>query len=392
MSAQLGEALLCRAYSEFLLSNVFCKAYNPNTADADLGLPYPEQPETTVGKQYERGTMSELYKKIDSDIQRALPLVGDNYSTPKFHFTRAAAYAFAARFYLYYQQPEQTIKYASLVLGNDPTTMLRDWASWNSLSENKNIRPDAYVNSSINANIMLLMSESMWSVVVGPFQYGDKYNINSLISNKEVQGAQGPWGDATNLNYGSFSNTSLSKYIVRKLGYYFNEISNGTGSTYTEFPVFNAEETLLCRAEAYAMTQKYQKAVDDINFILSKFTKNGVQLTLEGIKNYYGAVKYYTPENPTPKKVLNPSFSIDKVTEEPLLQCILQLRRILTVHEGLRWQDINRYGIVIYRRRVGSNGTVTAVTDTLTLNDPRRAIQLPADVISSGMTPNPRNK
>lgn len=391
MSKQLGEALLCRAYSEFVLSNVFCKAYDPKTAGSDLGLPYPEQPEKRVGETFERGTMADLYKKIDRDIQRALPLVGDDYSTPKFHFTRAAAYAFAARFYLYYQQPEQTIKYATMALGSDPTTMLRDWASWDALSENKNIRPDAYVNSGVNANIMLLMSVSQWCAIAGPYFYGDRYCINSLIAKKEVQEAEGPWGSADNLYYGCFSNTSLAKYVVRKLGYYFDEESSGSGLPYTEYAVFNGEETLLCRAEAYALTQQYQKAVDDVNAILSKFTKNGVQLTIEGVKKYYDNIKYYTPEEPTPKKQLNPSFLIDKVTEEPLLQCILQLRRVLTVHEGLRWQDINRYGIVIYRRRVSSSGKVTAVTDTLTLNDPRRAIQLPADVISSGMTPNPRN-
>ena len=41
LNAQRGEALLCRAYSEFMLANVFCNAYGPSTADKELGVPYP---------------------------------------------------------------------------------------------------------------------------------------------------------------------------------------------------------------------------------------------------------------------------------------------------------------------------------------------------------------
>lgn len=390
MEKQLGEALLCRAYSAFIMSNVFCKAYNPINSETDLGLPYPEKPQKFVGEKYERGTLSELYKKIDRDIQRALPLVGDNYKAPKFHFTKTAAYAFAARFYLYYGKPDLTIKYASFIFGTNPCTMLRDWASWDALSKNRNICPDAYVNSNINANIMLLMSASEWSVVAGPYLFGDRYCINSLIANKEVQAANGPWGDGRNLYYGSFSNSSLSKYIVRKLGYYFDEESNGIGYPYTEYSVFNGEETLLCRAEAYIRIGKYKEALYDINYILSVFTRNGVQLTFEDIAEFYSSIEYYTPLKPTPKKKINPYFEIDTEKAEPMLQCLLQLRRVLTVHEGLRWQDINRYGIVIYRRRINANGSITAITDTLQLDDQRRAIQLPSDVISAGITPNPR--
>jgi hypothetical protein len=61
-SAQLGEALLCRAYGEFMLSTVFCEAYDKSTAASKLGLPYPEHTETVVGQKYNRGTLEDLYK------------------------------------------------------------------------------------------------------------------------------------------------------------------------------------------------------------------------------------------------------------------------------------------------------------------------------------------
>jgi hypothetical protein len=62
---------------------------------------------------------------------------------------------------------------------------------------------------------------------------------------------------------------------------------------------------------------------------------------------------------------------------------------------GLRWFDVKRFGIKIYRRDVSfkeSIDSVVEVTDELNLDDPRRAIQIPSDVISAGVKPNPRNK
>ena len=66
--AQSGEAKLCRAYAMLSLANVFCEAYDPATAASHLGLPYPENPEDRPGLTYKRGTLAELYARIDQDI------------------------------------------------------------------------------------------------------------------------------------------------------------------------------------------------------------------------------------------------------------------------------------------------------------------------------------
>ena len=64
--------------------------------------------------------------------------------------------------------------------------------------------------------------------------------------------------------------------------------------------------------------------------------------------------------------------------------------RFLCLHEGLRWLDIKRFGITVYRRYMKDDGSIE-VTDQMDANDARRAIQIPSDVISAGMEPNPRN-
>jgi hypothetical protein len=144
----------------------------------------------------------------------------------------------------------------------------------------------------------------------------------------------------------------------------------------------------MVRAEAYAMSKQYEKAIADLQVWVNAYTESDVQLSIDTINKFYGEMAYYTPTEPTPKKAFNTDFYIEKGTQENLLHCILHARRIVTLHEGLRWGDIKRYGITIYRRTVQNR--IITVTDKMEPDDPRRAIQIPSTVISSGLTPNPR--
>jgi tetratricopeptide (TPR) repeat protein len=395
LQTKKAEALLCRAYAEFMLANIFCEAYSDLTAGSKMGLPYPTEPEKTVNPKYERGTLAELYAKINADIEAALPFINNaTFTVPSYHFNPKAAYAFAARFNLYYRKYDKAETYATKALGEMPSAVLRDWHSWNQLSQNGQIRPNAYVSSDVQSNFLLQSVYSLWGAIGGPYSLGEKYGHGVYIANTETTGAQGPWGNNKSvLYYSVFSNQDIARVMVRKIGYYFEytDRSSGIGYAHSVLSVFNAEETLLCRAEAYALQQKYDKALADINTLLKAFSSSP-GLTLDGIKSYYAGVNYYAPKVPTVKKKFNADFAIEPLTEEPLLQCILQLRRLVTLHEGLRWQDIKRYGMVIYRREMNANMKVAALTDSLTVNDPRRAIQLPQDVITAGLTANPRSK
>ncbi len=72
---------------------------------------------------------------IDSDIEEALPLIDDNiYSVPKYHFNQKAAYAFAARFNLYYHKFDKVIEYAGKTLGQDPSATVRNWKAFSELA------------------------------------------------------------------------------------------------------------------------------------------------------------------------------------------------------------------------------------------------------------------
>lgn len=393
---QLGEALLCRAYAMFQLSTVFCKAYNPATASTDLGLPYPIHPEKVVGTVYTRGTMEDLYGQIDKDLQRGLPLVSSNYSKPKFHFNTEAAKAFAARFYLYKGDFAKAITYATEVLGADPTAKARDWDAYKALNMNQQIRPEAWVSADEKCNFLLQTVYSEWGAISGPYLYGEKYAHSYRITYDEDIASKGPFGAANStFKQRVWSNTALANLFHRKVPYEFEytDLQAGIGYPHAEYAVFTTEQLLLERAEAYALSGELQKAVDDYNTIMKIYQNYPKTFTLKQIVDFYNGVDYYTPKKATVKKhFVKPVYTIDAEgsDQEALLQAILHLRRIMELGEGYRMQDVKRYGIVIYRRQTNTSFTISAVTDSLTVDDPRRAIQLPQDVITSGLEPNDR--
>ena len=405
LQAQRGEALMCRAYGHFALANFFCLPYNPETAEEDLGLPYSEKPETEVAPIYHRGNMKELYAKINKDIEDGLPLINDNiYKVPKYHFNKKAAYAFAARFNLYYKNLDNVIKYADVVLGATPQKMLKNW--YNIVIESGtpdwNYRVDAYINASDPSNLLFLPVNCSWGYWGGPYDLGRRYGHSQNICTKETGQAKGMWKVHANLlpfkNMWGFT----EKLAVGKVGgyFYYTDKVNGIGYRKNVILAFSADETLLCRAEAYALKGMLNEATTDINLWLSSHTRMfadssqpspsdaPLQVNTDEIVDFYQAIKCMPIDNSerTVKKEINPiGFTLTEGDQKEMIQCILHLRRIETIHEGLRWQDIKRYRIEISHNREGQSN------DILKADDPRRAFQLPADVISAGLEANPRN-
>ena len=410
LGPQLGEALLCRAWCHFMLANIFCKAYSPATCDEELGLTYINRVLTEVTPVYPRGTMAELYRHIADDIEQGLPLISDELHTVlRYHFITRAACAFAARFYLYYMQPDRSnldrcIAYANRVLGSsaaETAATLRDWQALGQVSIVNGERANAFVSADSKANLLLLSTNSYWEWLYGPTSVGFKCTHNDKIAETETVKSRGFWGDHNSFRFGVDVSTSGPKVLMYKLAMFiqYTDITKGIGYPKMMIPVLTTDALLLERAEAYALKGDYARAYEDLNTWQTSFTKTTATVDAERLEEIYGEPKgtgmfstkgmaFYTPDEPTPKKRLNPDFTVAPGEQENLIHAILHARRVTTLHEGLRWQDVKRYGIEIYRRAV-KEGNIT-VYDTMTKDDPRRAIQLPANVIKAGITPNPR--
>lgn len=420
-----GEALLCRAYSHFMLVNLFCQNYSKSHSATDLGIPYITEPETTLDPKYDRGTVAETYQKIEKDLLEGLSLMSDAiYTVPHYHFNARAAYTFASRFYLFYQQPEKVIEYATKALGSNPEGLMRNYDVMQQMpTDNPQPRSIQYTSSSEKANFLLLPVHSTDQYYFCGYSTGSRFNNNSYIAQAE-QLFITPWMPENEAaqqsqqlyrSYWFFSQT-YNKIIFPKQPIYFEEVNSNTHTGYqrTVVVAFKAEEALLNRAEAYVLTNQNDKALADINIWTRNFVADSVQydtgkyddnwnpiyayekipkeLTLDKIRHWTHMYGYYTPMAPRPRKHLHPEWIhlTEGSDQENLLQCLLLMRRLEFIHEGMRWFDIKRYGIKIYRRKIITSLNAMELTDSMEYRDPRQAIQIPFEVGSAGLQTNPR--
>lgn len=410
LEAAKGEALLCRAYNHFILAGLFCEGYDPDTAGEKLGIPYMEAPETELNPKYERGTLAHVYDMIDKDLQEGLPLVNDAvYSIPKYHFNQKAAYTFASRFYLFKGDWDKAIQYATTALGTSPTENLRDYATLASLPKDEDVVPVQYNSTNAKNNFLVQATYSELGVLYGPYYAYKRHNQGNLLMQTEVMNLA-PWGgyqpSVSSYSYGNMYKLTPYVYVATNLDmtmlprcpylFEYTDPVQGVGFARTSTVPLTAEEALLNRAEAYIMKEDYANALADINLwtnnTLNPSRCEIVNLTEDSIREWADGLEYYTAEAPTPKKHLHPLVAEveEGSVKEAFVHCILYMRRVEFLQCGMRWFDVKRYGIEIYRRTLGTALDVVSVDDVMTVDDPRRAMQLPSDVITAGMTPNPR--
>lgn len=394
-----AEALLCRAFAMFQNANMFCMAWNDSKADEYLGIPYPKVAGKSVN---ERGTLRQTYENINADIEAALPLLNDGYLTvPKYHFNQKAAYAFAARFNLFYQNWDKAIEYATKALGGNPSSLMRDMDSYATLAGVDDIH-NKWIRSGENCNLMFVDAVS----TNGRAHMGDsrykRFNHNRDIITTQTMWAKTPWSN----NKSSAEENALQEarrmygsnqavYIPSlNEDFEIKDKINQTGYAHVVDPVFTGDETILTRAEAYIMKKDYDKALADMNTWLTahcdvtspKFltlTVDNINTTLDAIRMTEVPSRAVSEESI--KKPLNPQgFSVEEGTQTNMIYVVLQMRRITTMYQGQRWLDIKRWGIEFTHHLDGEDNLVFKAGDL------RGAIQLPYDVIEAGLEPNPR--
>lgn len=401
-----AEALLCRAYGMFQLGVAFCMAYDPDKADQYLGLYYPKQVSSELNPLHQRGTLKEFYENLNADIEAAVggdtPMLNEAHmQVPKYHFNMKAAYAFAARFNLYYQNWEAAAKYATKVLGDNPKPILRDMSLYNSAATGAEDIFNMYIRSSNSCNLMIQNSYSLWG---RSYSTGyNRFNHNQLIENNETFGAKTPFGRSSgslfywnNMLYYQGNQAACTFFPKMLEKFEYTDKTASTGSPHVVDVVFSTDETLMVRAEAYTHMGMYDEACDDLNAWAETHTKAKANInvrpvfTPEYVNEWMTNEVEYTPVTPelserSIKKILHPQgFTVEEGVQESLIQLILHLRRLETWRQGMRFYDLKRYGIE-YTHFIEDEDPIV-----FKAGDLRGAIQLPDAVIQAGVTPNPR--
>lgn len=400
-----GEALLIRAYDHFILANEFCRPYNGKTSTKDAGLYYATgiADFSAAAEQSNRGTVADVYAKIAADIEAGIPLLNDTYEVPKYHFNKQAAYAFATRFYLYYEKWEKAKEYADKLLGSNPAASLRDYRALQAMPLSKSEQAvkiaEAYCSASADCNLLVQTSVSNAGMALAPWLVSKRYTLTNYLSETELFQSNNIWGTSSNLIWKPFTvNQGESNFaLLMKLPREFEVVNTttGTGFLHTLNVDFTMDEALLNRVEAEIMLGQNDAACADMTIWMKNFFNTNVTLTPTSVQTFFKAVPYAYADAakmvPSFKKHISPRFTIDAEgsVQESLLQCLLNFRRIETVHQGMRWMDIRRYNIEIPRRLIGANGKPSKNLDWLEKDDPRQVVQIPQSIREAGVAGNP---
>lgn len=395
-----GEALLARAWAHFQLACVFSLAYDPATADQDLGIPYIQEPVTRLQPDYPRGTVAQTYAKIEEDLLAGIPLVETYVTYPeekkKFHFSAPAAHAFAARFYLYYQKWDKAIEHADKVLGSNAASMIRDWKSFTTTPRTDAAYALHYYDLTNKANLMAILRQTNYvNQTTGGTTYSNtRLTQSQYLTRIETLFAQNIWGrlDAYWFQPFIYTEQNINKTVQPKLPSFPSDY-------YKSFEIpFTTDETLMVRAEAkiHKGSEHYASALEDLNLWTNAYLNDEDDkkprkktFTQAEIIAHYKSLPLDNEQRGSLRKPFQAHFPIASDDENALLQHLLQCRRILTLHEGLRWQDVKRFGITVYRR-VNNSGTYS-VQEQLPGRDPRQAIALPDQAVTLSIVPNPTN-
>ncbi|SDC51888.1 RagB/SusD family nutrient uptake outer membrane protein [Pedobacter soli] len=356
-----GEALVARAYAHFMLVTLFAKAYVIGGANDAPGIPYVTVPETEVIKQYDRETVKSTYEKIEKDLTEGIALLSASaYSVPKFHFTPAAAHAFASRFYLFKGEWQKVIDHASAISTENFANIIRPI--------NSTLNAMAYADYKValtkddqKYNLLLANQYSTYQRTYPRYGYGANL-VKMFSAGYNITGK----AYAFKIAYTTVPNYTTGKYS--EFFYVTNQIAN-TGQPYIMSPLLTTDEALMNRAEAYARLNQFDNAIKDVNIMLSQTVKSYVAsdaATLDKIKAFYSITD----------------------SQEAVIKIILETKKSIFLQEGIRWMDILRNRLTVKHNVLDAVGNETFIE--LGPDDNRRMFQLPEEARLSGVPLNPR--
>lgn len=318
-----GSALFFRAKSFLQTAVIWAKAYNRVTAKTDLGIPL--RLNSDFNQKSIRTNNQATYARIITDLRAAIPLlpvIPKSVMRP----SKPAAYGLLARTYLAMQLYDSAGIYA------DSCLQLHE----NLLDYNQLDSMEAYPIGLFNDEVIFHSS-----MILSSLTWNEYARVDSALFN-------------------SYLNNDLRRSIFFRLN---SDNTHGFRGTYgTGFRLFNGmatDEIYLIRAECYARLGETDKAMADLNRLLTARWRAG-------------------------------TFSQLSATDgKEALRLILRERRKELIFRGLRWMDIKRLNMggdkIILKRMVDG------VLHLLSPNDLRYAIPIPADVIDlTGMKQNPR--
>lgn len=323
-----GEVYTIRALCYSELIKFYCKAYNPDTAEQELGVVLRK---TFSGNEpAKRASLKESYDFVLQDLAKAEEILDEDYdSYSSYYITNSVAHALHARVALYMQDWEQAIEHSTKVIDSEAYALSPANQMYSSTM--------SYFDYMWNYD---LATEVIWQIGFTTTSYGGALGQSFLNFTTDYyyyypDYVPAQWVlnlySSSDLRYNSYFGTVTTGYahglswpLLTK--YYGNQtfISNYIYHVCMPKP-FRLAEQYLIRAEAYCrqQTPNFSLASKDMTALRSTRFSSGGNMSL-------------TADN-----------FIDQIAEERVRELYM---------EGHRLQDIKRWG-KLYRNGEGFTRT-----------------------------------
>ena len=322
-----AEALSLRAFYYLQLVNLYAYPYNDKDHDPSTALGVPLVLASEVFDEGEpRSTVKKVYDQIAADIEQACDLFGqDKTNRGVFRISYTAAHLLASRIYLYMENWDKVIEHATYALETAP-----ELADLNNYTIDNTYNP---TNGVISRNFPETIFLGGYRAISGSYGLmGTPFNVSSDLFNSYAD---------NDLRIGTYL-MEASSYLP----YNYMLLKSSSEQEYA----WRTSELYLNRAEAYIELYMDgdqaagQKAVDDLNTLLSKRYRDYEPLTLK--------------------------------PADELLELYREERRKELCFEGFRWFDLRRYGMPqLEHILIDQNGNSTRYI--LKEKDPSYVLPLP---------------
>lgn len=331
-----GQARALRAYYYLKLLTIYSLPYDESIADKELGVTHILS--SHVSDKYpERSSLRASYDLVESELLTAAEELKDYKPSTVYRISKTGVDLLLSRLYLYEKKWDKCIEYATNAINEGPK--LNDFkalsTSMNVFELNSpeiiwnytgSVKASEYVQST-NMVSGGMLPYNLSQKVMDMYEIGDMRNCvtpaSPVYSKRFVGGyASGGW------------------YAQKITSYSSQNGENG----------LRMAEAYLNRAEAYAQSNKKEKAIYDLNTL----RENRFHATC------------YAPLT---------------ITDENELKMFIrdERQREFIWEGGLRWMDIKRYGLSVTHEFIDEEGVKT--TYTLNENDPLYALPIPNDAI-----------
>jgi len=234
-----GQALMIRAKAFFQAVNIWSVAYDPSTAQTDMGIPL--RLNTDFNDPATRPSVQDTYSQLIADFRAAIPLLTATPAHPA-RASRQAGYGLLARAYLAMHNYPKAGEYADSCLRINATLL-----NYNSLNTSASLPIPAF-----NTELML------WNTAFqAPLAFANA-KVDTLLYRSYA---------ANDCRKTIFYNTNADGSIAYKGTYIASNNSLFTGIA--------TDEVYLVRAESFARAGNTAAALADLNMLLQMRMKTG---------------------------------------------------------------------------------------------------------------------